>query len=100
MPISPWYCKPEREFNFSSCFEWDKLLKRFSGSTKECATEDQTLNHNLVIISFFEIDELSRVRTCVKHFQNIYGLLFAILHHKKVTAIKQKLVKSAPFPHT
>ena len=37
---------------------------------------------------------------CETLVQNIYGLLFAILHHKKVSAIKQKLVKSALFPHT
>ena len=43
---------------FSSCSEWNKFLKRFSGSMKECATEDHTLNHNLVNISFFKIDEL------------------------------------------
>ena len=34
----------------TSCSEWNKFLKRFSWSTKECATEDQTLNHNLVNI--------------------------------------------------
>ena len=65
-------------------------------------TEDQTLNHNLVNISFFKIDELGLVGKCVDHSLRIYmGLpLFAILHHKKVTASKQKLVKSALFPHT
>ena len=39
-------------------------------------------------------------KVCETLFQNIYVLLIEILHHKKVTASKQKLVKSALFPHT
>ena len=70
--LFPLYCKPEREFNFSSCSEWNKFLKRFSGSTKVCVTEDQTLNHNLVNISFFKIDELGLIGKCVKHSFIIY----------------------------
>ena len=94
MPISPWYCKPEREFNFSSCSEWKKFLKRFSGSTKECATEDRTLNHNLVNISFFKIDELGLVGKCVKHSFRIYMrcyLQFCI--KKKLRPVNKNLSK-------
>ena len=43
---------------FPSWSWWNKFLKRFSGSIKECATEDEPLNHNMVNISFFKIDEL------------------------------------------
>ena len=94
MPISPWYCKPEREFNFSSCSEWNKFLKRFSGSTKECATKDQTLNHNLVNISFFKNDELDLVGKCVKHSFRIYMdcyLQFCIT--KKLWPVNKNLSK-------
>ena len=100
MPISHDIVNLKGNSTFSSCSLWNKFLKRFSGSTKECVTEDQTLNHNLVNISFFKIDEFGLVGKCVDYSFRIYWLLFAILHHKKVTARKQKLVKSALFPHT
>ena len=89
MPISHDIVNLKGNSTFSSCSEWKKFLKHFSGSTKECATEDQTLNHNLVNISFFKIDELGLVGKCVKHSFRIYGLLFAILHafHKKLYAM-------------
>ena len=94
MPISPWYCKPEREFNFSSCFEWNKFLKRFSGSTKECATEDQILNHDLVNISFFKIDELGLVGTWVKHSFRIYmGCYLQFWITKKLRPVNKNLSK-------
>ena len=44
----------------------------FFGSTKKCATEDQTLNYNLVNISFFKIDELGLAGKCVDHSFRIY----------------------------
>ena len=34
--------------------------------------QDQILNHNLVNISFFKIDELGLVGKCVKHSSRIY----------------------------
>ena len=46
---------------FSSCSYWNNFPKRFSGCTKESATEDQTLNHNLVNISFFNMNEFGLV---------------------------------------
>ena len=58
---------------FSNCSEWNKFLKPFSGSTKECATKDQILNHNLVNISFFKLDELDLVGKCVEHSFRIYS---------------------------
>ena len=58
MPISHDIVNLKGNSTFSNCSEWNKFLKRFSGSTKECATKDQILNHNLVNISFFKIDEL------------------------------------------
>ena len=57
---------------FSSCSSWHRFLKRFSGSTKECATEDQTLNHNLVNILLLKIDELGLVGKCVEQSFRIY----------------------------
>ena len=94
MPISPWYCKPEEEFNFSSCSEWNKFLKRFSGSTKECATEDQTLKHDLVNISFVKIAELGFVGKCVKHSFRIYmGCCMQICTTKKLRPVNKNLSK-------
>ena len=72
MPISHDIVNLKGNSTFSKCSEWNKFLKCFSGSTKECATEDQTLNHNLVNISFFKIDELGLFETCVKHSFRIY----------------------------
>ena len=72
MPISHDIVNLKGNSTFSSCSEWNKFLKRFSGSTKECATKDQTLNHNLVNISFFKINKLGLVGKCVKHFFRIY----------------------------
>ena len=90
MPISPWYCIPEREFNYSSCSEWNKLLKRFSG----CAAEDQTLNHNLVNISFFKIDELGLVGKCVKRSFRIYmGCYLQFCITKKLRPVNKNLSK-------
>ena len=65
MAISHDIVNQERNSTFSSCSEWNKFLKRFLPSIKECATEDQTLNHNLVNISFFKIDEPGLVGKCV-----------------------------------
>ena len=94
MPISPRYCKPEREFNFSSCSEWNKFLKRFSGSTKECAMADQTLNHNLVNISFFKIDESGLVGKCVKHsFRVFMGCHLQFCITKKLRLVNKNLSK-------
>ena len=67
MPIFHDIVKLKGNSTFSSCSEWNKFLKRFSGSTKECATEDQTLSHNLVNISFFKIDEIGVVGKCVEY---------------------------------
>ena len=39
---------------------------------KECVTEDQILNHNLINILFFKIDELGLVGKCVDHSFRIY----------------------------
>ena len=83
MPISHDILNLKGNSTFSRCSEWNKFLKRFSGSTKDGATEDRSLNqfNFLVNISFFKIEKLGR-KVCETLFQNIYGLLFAILHHK------------------
>ena len=72
MPISHDFVNLKGNSTFSSCSKWNKFLKRFSGSTKESATENQTLNQNLVNISFFKIDELGLGGKCVKHSFRIY----------------------------
>ena len=54
MPISHDIVNLKGHSTFSSCSEWNKFLKRFSWSTKECATEDQILNHYLVNISLLK----------------------------------------------
>ena len=94
MPISHDIVNLKGNSTFSSCSGWNKFLKRFSGSTKECATKDQTLNHNLVNISFFKIDELGLVGKCVKHSFRIYmGCYLQFCITKKLRPVNQNLSK-------
>ena len=94
MPISHDIVNLKGNSTFSSCSEWNKFLKRFAGSTKECATEDQTLNHNLVNISFFKIDELGLVGKCVKHAFRIYmGCYLQFCITKKLRPVNKNLSK-------
>ena len=74
MPISHDVVDLKGNSTFSSCSFWKKFLKRFSGYTKECATEDQTFNHNLLNILIFncKIDELGLVEKCVEHSFSLY----------------------------
>ena len=94
MPISHDIVNLKGNSTFSNCFEWNKFLKRFSGSTKECATKDQILNHNLVNISFFKIDELGLVGKCVKHSFRIYiGCYLQFCITKKLRPVNKNLSK-------
>ena len=72
----------------------EQVPEAFSGSTKECATEDQTLNHNLVNISFFQTDELGLVGKCGKHFFRIYmGCYLQFCITKKLRPVNKNLSK-------
>ena len=94
MPISHDIVNLKGNSTFSSCSGWNKFLKRFSLSTKECASEDQTLNHNLVNISFFKIDELGLVGKCVKHSFRIYiGCYLQFCITKKLRPVNKNLSK-------
>ena len=94
MPISHDIVNLKGKSTLSSCSEWNKFLKRVSGSTKECATEAQTLNHNLVNISFFKIDELGLVGKCVKHAFRIYmGCYLQFCITKKLRSVNKNLSK-------
>ena len=94
MPISHDIVNLKRNSTFSSWSGWNKFLKRFSGSTKECATEDQILNHNLVNISFFKFNELGHVGKCVKHSFRIYmGCYLQFCITKKLWPINKNLSK-------
>ena len=94
MPFSHDIVNLKGNSTVSSCSEWNKFLKRFSGSRKECATEYQTLNHNLVNISFFKIDELVLVGKCVKHSFRIYmGCFLQFCITKKLQQVNKNLSK-------
>ena len=85
---------------FSNCSLWNKFLKRFLGSTKESATEDQTLNHNLVNISFFKIDKFGLVGKCVDHsFRIFMGCYLQFCIMKKLRPENKNLSK-VDFFHT
>ena len=72
-----------------------------SGSTKEGANEDQTLNNNLVNISFFQIDELYLVGKGGNHSFRIYmGCCLQCCITKKLRPVNKKLIKSALFTHS
>ena len=61
---------------------------------KECATKYQILNHTLVNISFFKIDELGLVGKCVKHSFRIYmGCYLQFCITKKVRPVNKNLSK-------
>ena len=72
----------------------EQVPEAFFRSTKECATEDQTLNHNLVNNSFFKIDELGFVGKCVKHSIRIYmGCYLQFCITKKLRPVNKNLSK-------
>ena len=72
MPISHDIANLKGNSTFSSCSGWNKFLKCFPGFTKECATEDQILNHKVINISFFKIDQIGLVGKCAEHSFRIY----------------------------
>ena len=100
MPISPWLCKPERELNFSSCSIWVEQVpkKRFRVYEGVCDWrpnfEPQFGHHFL--LKLMSLVLLESVWNTLSEY--IY-LWVAVCNFasQKVTASKQKLVKSALF---
>ena len=99
----PWYCKLKGNSTFQAVLSGTSSWSVFQGlwrsvrpKTKLWTTIWSTL-HSLKLMSLVLLES---VWNTLSEYIYIYRLLLAILHHKKVTASKQKLAKSALFPHT
>ena len=86
----PLYRKPEREFNFFKVFLVEQVPEAVFRVNEGVCDRRPNFEPQYGQHFILQNDELRLVGKCVDHPFKIYtyGLLFAILHHKKVTASK------------